>query len=244
MHATINLALAQGGDKLVTLQRGDEKMNIAARLRSLMQLRGINLTRLAGLSGLAVSSISRYLSGKQVPGAAALAKLATALEVSTAELTGSFAGPALSPRGQILIHLEQFKETLLKEDQGGIRDSSAGTSVPLYSCVPGSKGCSELERFLVPADVTDSRAYAVRISDDSNSPRLLPGDVAVFSPDMAWRSGDVCAVLLADSGGHIGRVGRRGNRFVLSGVKPGGPSRTVPVDEVRTIHKLVWIRSS
>jgi transcriptional regulator with XRE-family HTH domain len=219
-------------------------MNISATLRSLMQQRGMNLTRLAERSGLAVSSISRYLSGGQVPGAAALARLAEALEVSTAELTGSFGAPALSVKEQFLLQLEQLKDVLLKEDFGAIRDASAGVSVPVYSCVPGSRGCTELKRLLGPADVADPKAYAVRIRDHFNSPRLQPGDVAIFSPGVSWKSGDVCAVALADGGEHIGRIGRRGKRLVLSGIKSGSPSRTVSMDEVRTIHKLVWIKSS
>jgi transcriptional regulator with XRE-family HTH domain len=219
-------------------------MNISARLRSLMQQRGMNLTRLAEHSGLAVSSISRYLSGRQVPGAAALARLAGALEVSTAELTGTFGTPALSTKEQFLLLLEQFKDALLKQDLRGIRDASAGVSVPVYSCVPGSKGCAELKRFLAPADVTDPKAYPIRIRNDFNLPRLQPGDVAVFSPGVPWNSGDVCAVALVDGGEHVGKVGRRGKRLVLSGIKPGSSSRTVSVDEVKSIHRLVWIKTS
>ncbi|MCX5800788.1 MAG: helix-turn-helix transcriptional regulator [Candidatus Eisenbacteria bacterium] len=217
-------------------------MNISARLRSLMQQRGMNLTKLAGRSGLAVSSISRYLSGRHVPGAEALARLAAALDVSTAELTGSFGAPALSSKEQFLVQLEQLKDALLKDDIGEIRDASAGVSVPLYSCVPGTRGFSELKRFLTPADVTDPKAYAVRIGDDSNSPRLERGDVAVFAPSAPWKSGDVCAVVLADGGGRIGRVGRKGKGLVLSGIKPGSPSRTISSDEAKTIHRLVWIK--
>jgi transcriptional regulator with XRE-family HTH domain len=238
------LAFPQSCASINGLQRGDERMNISATLRSLMQQRGMNLTTLAERSGLAVSSISRYLSGRQVPGAAALGRLAGALEVSTADLTGSFGAPALSAKEQFLLQLEQFKDALLKEDLGGIRDASAGVSVPVYSCVPGSKGCAELKRFLAPADVTDPKAYAIRIRNDFNSPRLQLGDVAIFSPGVPWKNGDVCAVALVDGGEHIGRVGRRGKRLVLSGIKSGSLSRTVSVDQAKAIHKLVWIKTS
>ena len=219
-------------------------MNISARLRSLMQQRRMNLTKLAERSGLAVSSISRYRSGRQVPGADALGRLAAALEVSTSELTGSFGAPALSASGQFLLQLEQLKDVLLKENLGGIRDASAGVSVPVYSCVPGSRGCAELKRFLAPADVTDPKAYAIRIRNDFNSPRLQPGDVAIFSPGVPWKSGDVCAVAFADGGEHIGKVGRKGKLLVLSGIKQGSLSRTASVDEAKTIHRLVWIKTS
>jgi transcriptional regulator with XRE-family HTH domain len=219
-------------------------MNISARLRSLMQQRGMNLTKLATRSELAVSSISRYLSGRQVPGADALGKLAAALDVSTGELMGPFVAPALSTKEQFLLQLEQLKELLLKEDLSGIRDATAGVSLPLYSRAPSLKERPEPKRFLAPADVTEAGAYAVRIGDDSNSPRLQPGDVAVFSPSVPWKSGDVCAVVLADGGGYIGRVGRRGRRLVLSGVKSGSPSKTISVDEAKTIHRLVWIKTS
>jgi transcriptional regulator with XRE-family HTH domain len=238
------LVFPQGCARLVRLQRGDEKMNISARLRSLMQQKGMNLTMLAQRSRLAISSISRYRSGKQVPGAAALGKLAAALEVSTAELTGSSLAPTLSTKGQLLLQIEQLKDALLKlrGELTSVYDAPMGVPVPLYSFVPGSTACLELGHFFAPADVADSKAYAIRITDDFNSPRLEPGDVAVFSPDAAWKNGDACAVVLADGSGHIGRVGRRGKRLVLSGVKSASPSRTVSTDEAKAIHRLVWVK--
>jgi len=219
-------------------------MNISARLRSLMQQRGMNLTKLAKRSGLAGSSISRYLSGRQVPGADALGKLAEALEVSSAEIIGPFAAPALSTKEQFLLQLEQIKELLLREDMGGFRDSVAGASVPLFFRAPGLKESPETKRFLAPADAAGADAIAVRIADDLNSPRLQPGDVAVFSAAEPWKNGDICALVFASGGGSVGRVSRKGKQLILSGIKPGSPSRTMPVDEVKAIRKLVWIKSS
>lgn len=224
-------------------------MDISARLRSLMQQKGLSLTALAERSGLAISSISRYRSGKQEPGAAALARLAAALEVPMGELTGSLAGSPLSLTQQLLVHLEELKHTLLKEELSrkeqvsGVQDSGAGASLPLYSRIPGSKGAAPVGRFLAPSDVLDTEAFALKISDDVNSPRLQVGDVAVFSPATSWKSEDVCVVVFRDGSGFIGKVHRRGKRLALSKVRTPKLSRRVSSEDVKAIHKLVWIKS-
>ena len=218
-------------------------MKIPARLRSLMQQRGLSLTALAGRSGITVSSISRYLSGKQVPGADALTRLASALDVSLEELTGSKGVPELSTKEQLLLQLEQLKEELLKAGSGSLRDALAGPSLLVLSAPPRVAGSSRLGRVLVSAEITDREAYALRITDDCNSPRLERGDVAVFSPGARWKKNDVCVVLLESGEFLMGRAEGRGKSLVVTPVGAPDRVRRVPQGEVKSVHKLVWVKS-
>ena len=218
-------------------------MKISARLRSLMQQRGLSLTALARRSGITVSSISRYMSGKQVPGAEALTRLASALEVSLEELTGSTEVPELSAKEQLLLQLEQLKEELLKAGSGSLRDAVAGPSLPVLSAPPRVAGSSRLGRMLASAEIMDREAYALRITDDSNSPRLERGDVAVFSPGARWKRGDVCVVLLGSGEFLLGRAERKGKSLAVTPVGARDRARRVPQGDVKSVHKLVWVKS-
>lgn len=53
-----------------------------------MRLRGMTAAELANKSGLAKSSVSRYLSGENIPRSIAIGKMATALNVSPAWILG------------------------------------------------------------------------------------------------------------------------------------------------------------
>ena len=61
---------------------------IKERLNEAMKLRGMTASELAGKSGLAKSSVSRYLSGENIPRSIAIGKMATALNVSPAWILG------------------------------------------------------------------------------------------------------------------------------------------------------------
>lgn len=218
-------------------------MEISVRLRSLMQQRELSLTALAERSGITVSSISRYLSGKQVPGAEALTKLARALRVSVEELTGSKAMPELSTQEQFLLHLEQLKEDIIKAGSSRLRDALAGPSLTVLSAPPRVAGSSRVGRVLVSAEVTDREAYALRITDGSNSPRLERGDVGVFSPGVRWKTGDVCVLLLENGEYLVGKAERRGKSVVVVPVGAPEKARRIPQGDVKAIHKLIWVKS-
>jgi len=218
-------------------------MKIPARLRSLMQQRGLSLTALAGRSGITVSSISRYLSGKQVPGATALTRLASALGVSLEELTGSAGVPELSTKEQLLLQLEQLKEDLMRAGSGSLRDALAGPSLFVLSAPPRVAGSSRVGRVLGSPEITDREAYALRIADAANAPRLELGDVAIFSPGARWKKGDVCVVLLNSGEFLMGRVERRGKSLAVAPLGDPGKARRIPQGEVKSVHKLVWVKS-
>lgn len=61
---------------------------IKERLNEALKLRGMNAAELASKSGLAKSSVSRYLSGENIPRSIAIGKMANALNVSPAWILG------------------------------------------------------------------------------------------------------------------------------------------------------------
>lgn len=66
----------------------DISYKIKDRLNEALTLRGMTAAELAAKSGLQKSSVSRYLSGENVPRSLAIGKLAAALAVSPAWLLG------------------------------------------------------------------------------------------------------------------------------------------------------------
>lgn len=61
---------------------------IKDRLNEAMLKRGINATELSKLTGLNKSSVSRYLSGENIPRSLAIGKMAKALRVNPAWVLG------------------------------------------------------------------------------------------------------------------------------------------------------------
>lgn len=61
---------------------------IKERLIEAMKLRQMTATELANKSGLAKSSVSRYLTGENIPRSIAIGKMANALNVSPAWILG------------------------------------------------------------------------------------------------------------------------------------------------------------
>ena len=62
-------------------------MSFAKNLKSVMDEKNINQTDLSDLTGIGKSSLSQYLSGKNVPHRRRIAEIASALGVSTQRLT-------------------------------------------------------------------------------------------------------------------------------------------------------------
>lgn len=80
---------------------------IKERLLEAMRVRGMNATELASKSGLAKSSVSRYLSGENIPRSIAIGKMAKALNVSPAWILGY----NLTMEGEEINNLEVEKLT-------------------------------------------------------------------------------------------------------------------------------------
>jgi len=92
-------------------------------------------------------------------------------------------------------------------------------------------------------DVTDTEAFALRVSDDDMTPKYRLGDIVIFSPARAARDGDDCLVRLIDGRTLFHRV------FFETGA-PGAvrlqprnerrPPTIVTSDQIAVMHKAVY----
>jgi len=93
-------------------------------------------------------------------------------------------------------------------------------------------------------DVSDRRAYAARVCDDSMSPAFRPGEIVVFSPTQKVTPGDDCYVRLIDGRATFHRVffESAGGQAVIRLQPRNQRDRPtlVPADQVRSMHKAVF----
>ena len=66
----------------------DNLFIIKDRINTALKLRGMSAAELAKKSGIAKSSVSRYLTGENIPRSIAIGKIATALNVSPTWILG------------------------------------------------------------------------------------------------------------------------------------------------------------
>lgn len=95
-------------------------MSFSQNLKSVMKERNMNQKELAGLTGLAVSSISQYLSGKTaIPKEQALEKLAAALDTSVDFLKGEAPEMDVNSEGmpEKRLSVEMAAKMLAKSEQ-------------------------------------------------------------------------------------------------------------------------------
>lgn len=74
--------------KNVKKRRGQEDIGLSCRLQKIMELRSVTQSELAKSIGVTRQAVSLYITGKNVPNATVLAKIAKRLNVSTDWLCG------------------------------------------------------------------------------------------------------------------------------------------------------------
>lgn len=94
-------------------------MSFANNLKTAMEQRNMSQSELCALAGVGKSSISQYLSGKNIPKPAVMQKLADALETSVEYLKGGNVSPDVNAMGQALknVPVEQAAKLLGKSKQ-------------------------------------------------------------------------------------------------------------------------------
>lgn len=94
-------------------------MSFANNLKAAMEQRQMNQSELSALTGIGKSSISQYLSGKNIPKSAVMQKLADALETSVDYLEGKHVSPDVNTAGQAMknVPVEQAAKMLGKSKQ-------------------------------------------------------------------------------------------------------------------------------
>ena len=89
--------------------------------------------------------------------------------------------------------------------------------------------------------MTDRHAYALEITGDSMDPVLRDGDVVIISPDAGVRRGDR-VVVKTTAGEVMAKTLKRKTALSieLSSINPAHQDRTIPLDEVEWISRIVW----
>ena len=102
---------------------------------------------------------------------------------------------------------------------------------------PAGKGWDEVA---LPA-AGDEHAYALEISGDSMKPAYRDGDVIVVSPGTPIRRGDRVVLRTQDGAVLASELKRRTAKSIeLRAFTPGQAERTLAVDEVRWIARIMW----
>jgi len=87
----------------------------------------------------------------------------------------------------------------------------------------------------------DPRAYALEVSGDSMEPVYREGDVLIVSPAATLRRGD--RVVLRTKEGEVMAqrlVRQTAHRIDLQPLNPGHPDRSLAVEEVAWLARIVW----
>ena len=100
------------------------------------------------------------------------------------------------------------------------------------------------DRVTRPREISDPRAYGVRVRGDSMITRLQPGDIAIVSPKTAVQDGDeVYAQLL--SGERLLKVAHKiTGGWMLESYNRAYQPRQVKRAEIDAMHPILWIRSN
>lgn len=188
------------------------------------------LARKAGLDPTTFNPSKRKQGGKpRWPSFETVAKVLDAvgvpLEAFTALVTGSALpakrGVAAGPRRVPLIGLAQAGADAYFDDAG----------------YPVGGGWDEIE---LP-NISDPHAYALEISGDSMEPVYRDGDIVIASPAAPTRRGD--RVIVKTKEGEVMAkelVRRSARRIELASLNPAFPGRSLDIDEVAWIARIVW----
>ena len=130
-----------------------------------------------------------------------------------------------------------------KDDIPIVTEGDASPEPNLFWDDAGVLNSDVEDRVTRPREVTDPRAYGVRVRGDSMVTRLQPGDIAIVSPNTSVQDGDeVYAQLL--SGERLLKVAHRmTGGWLLESYNRAYEPRQVKRAEIGAMHPILWIRS-
>ncbi|MBI4968527.1 MAG: helix-turn-helix transcriptional regulator [Rhodospirillales bacterium] len=90
-------------------------------------------------------------------------------------------------------------------------------------------------------EVGDHHAYALEISGDSMEPLYREGDLVIVAPGAGVRRGDRVVVKTIDGEVMVKQLLRRTGRYLdLQSVNARYPNRSLMLEEVAWMHRIVW----
>src|SRR5687767_4485973 len=154
-------------------------MLFGTNLKSLREQRGLTLTKLAAASGLTKGFISQLESGHSAPSLATLAKLASALRTTPADLIADQSTPPTVQHQQPSAYKNlRFGPSKPPID---IVERSGGISIILVSLDTGSRLVARSSSSLVPTKALATvRRGSARYTQTGTTLSLSEGDVATW----------------------------------------------------------------
>lgn len=156
------------------------------RLCRAMFMKRIRQADLVERTGIDKGSISSYVSGRYKPNSEKLIKLATALGVDPAWLSGD--APDIDP------------VTLTKSQWPGESNPSTQT-IPILGKVAAGEPIFADENLIGTLTIEDPRSdlFALHITGDSMSPRIMDGDLVLVHKQNTANDGDLVIALHEDA---------------------------------------------
>ena len=195
---------------------------------------GETLRGLVRKTGLNSNTIANYLEGITEPTQSSLEKISKAYGKSVAWLRGDVDhDPPFTINGRAL---EPVPESTGKIPV--VSMASANGDGPLWEdAYPVGHGMEMIHR---PYDVTDPKAFGVKISGDSMSPKYDDGDVVVVCPDKQVVSGAPVVAKLKDGRVMVKRIRFLNGHVLLESVNPNYEPIFTTRDDIEFAYKVVW----
>jgi phage repressor protein C with HTH and peptisase S24 domain len=209
------------------------------RIREVRRARGMSQQMLAGLVNVTQPSIDRLEKGGRKLSTVMLEQLATALEVSPADLLPVKDDAGAAP-GPLASAAQGAAARALLPGVGAARD------LPILGYVKaGTEGFfivnGEVQGLAARPDLLQGvrDAYAVYVHDQSMFPAFEPGHLAWVDPLRPVKIGDAIVVQLNDGQAFIKRLKRRTEKFIIC--EQWNPATEIKYDakKVRSIHLVV-----
>lgn len=230
--------------------------DVIRKLRNGKAMTVEELAEKAGVNKMTISAIERGASNYKRD---TIEKIGTALDCPAEDLYVFALHQSMSPdeRKQLRAsYLRKELQTLeaepVNEDVSGyVKDAlpviAEGDATPQPNLFWDNSGVasSDVEdRITRPHDVSDPKAYGVKVRGDSMAPAYRPGMIVVVSPSTPVTDGDEVYVQML-SGERLLKVARRvRGGWLLESYNPAHAARFVEQSEIGAMHVVLWARRS
>ena len=200
------------------------------RLKQALELRNIKPSMLAYKTGISEASISHYIAGHYVPKSDKMEKMASALRVSSAWLSG-------------------YDVPINNITGSGFQDNSqrqVGVKIPVLGYVAAGIPLEAITEILdyeeIHADMLKdgSEYFALQIKGSSMEPRIKNGDVVIVRKQPDCNSGDVAIVSVNGDDATCKRIMKHESGITLVPFNPAFETMFFPNNEIIEKPITIW----
>jgi len=221
-------------------------------LRRVREERGLSQKELAEKMGVGQGQLSNWESDRfGLPETGTVLRAAKALVCSVEDLLSGidpeYAGhgthtAGVIGRGEAEPDFTDVSTGYKRDDIPMIAEGDASPQPGLFWEEDGTLKSDIEDRISRPHDVTDPRAYGVKVRGDSMAPIYRPGMKLIVSPNTPARDGDEVYVMLLN-GERLLKIARKvPGGWMLESANPAYESRFVKKSEIGAMHPIIWSR--